>query len=655
MSGGEVFQVVGGALATVDLALKLYKEITRFRIRVRHADEAGREMSEKIRGLTTTLGDVHSALKCRQDQVEKSGRQPDEGEARVYKNIRRSLVGMTLSLRKFNRELEILDNGRDIDAKRKWIDRAIWQLKLDKTQPLFRRLEDAANDRRKELSLSVAALQVFMHSESTQFLERLEQRIAGIEELFHKASISSLEPRRTTITRQVPRTPRISKTSEQLRLQKCLRAAHAIVNERRQAGRNDSVMQPRHPSQDSESLWEETDSESIFSRRGSERRPTIHVPPDVQVNENVISDNDDDEDEDDLPSDDQSILDMPASFFGPGDASSDEDDDDDDYFSQTTEFSTTSSTTDITNAHGHANDSMSDLHDRFFTAQNSLGTQTSQGDGRTFSVASTNSSVSFGGVDGQTASQLIKAVKEKDAKFVERILRGRIPSTMSIPEHSEAPPSPRPPPSPQQTYITVSKLPVVHYALKIDAGADVVQSLTYTQHQCIDINAREPEEHKTALHYAVKFNRDACCTHILASPGVNIEARDKYDQTPLTYALSLSSDEADMYAVTKILLDKGASLPETLPRGMSKNVDDLVRRHQKRQKSSSSSSGRRRRESSGSMNSKLSVNSATSASLRKSRSTGQGMNTPEAPERRDSESSVRKRGLSLLHRSSSAR
>lgn len=655
MSGGEVFQVVGGALATVDLALKLYKEITRFRIRVRHADEAGKEMSQKIHGLTTTLGDVHSALKCRQDQLEKSGREPDEGEVRVYKNIRRSLVGMTMSLRKFNHELELLDNGRDLEQSRKWIDRAIWQLKLDKTQPLFRRLEDAANDRRKELGLSVAALQVFMHSESNQFLERLEQRIAGIEELFHKASIASPQPQRTPITRQMSRTPRVAKTREQLRLQKCLRAAHAIVNERRQGERIDSVVQPRHGSQDSESLWEETDSESIFTRRDSARRPTIHVPPDVQMSENAINDENDEEEDDDSPTDADSILDMPASCFGAGDGSSeDEDDDDDSYYSQT-EFSTTSSTADLTNIQGAADDSTTDLHDRFFTAQNSLGTEASQ-DMRTFSVASTTSSLSFGGVDGQTATQLIKAVKEKDAKYVDRILRGRITSSLSIPEHSEAPPSPRAPPSPQQTYITVSKLPVVHYALKIDAGPDVIHSLTYTQHHYIDINAREPEEHKTALHYAVKFNRDACCGHLLSSPGVDIEARDKYEHTPLAYALSLASDEADMYAVTKILLDNGALLPESLPKGMSKNVDDLVRRHQKRQKAQASGSGRRRRESSGSVNSRLSVGSASPQSLRKTKSTGQSMNAPAlAPERRDSESSVKKRGFSLLHRSASAR
>lgn len=154
----ELFQVVGGAMACVDLALKAYKEIERFRLRVQQADEVGQEMASKYGRLTKTLDDVHSALKCRKDQLD--GKTPTEGEARVWVNIHDSLIGMRKAVRTFKRELEKLDGGRDIAKKRKWIDRAIWQLKLNKKVPIFDHLEEAANSRVDELTLSLSSMQM---------------------------------------------------------------------------------------------------------------------------------------------------------------------------------------------------------------------------------------------------------------------------------------------------------------------------------------------------------------------------------------------------------------------------------------------------------------------------------------------------------------
>ena len=150
--------MAGGALAAVDLAMKLFKEIERFRLRVRQADEVGQDMAARYGRLTKTLDDIHSALKRRKEQL--GERTPEEDEARIWVNIKDSLRGMQLSLRKFKRELEILDKGRDITVQRKWIDRAIWQLSLNKKQPIFQRLEEAANTRRDELSLSLLSLQM---------------------------------------------------------------------------------------------------------------------------------------------------------------------------------------------------------------------------------------------------------------------------------------------------------------------------------------------------------------------------------------------------------------------------------------------------------------------------------------------------------------
>jgi hypothetical protein len=155
----EAFQVAGGAFACVDLALKLYKEIERFRVQVRQADEVGKELSEKCGRLTRTLDDIHCALKHRKEELGEEN--PDTGEVRIWGHIHDSLCGMRLALRKFKKELENLDKGRDVDVKRKWIDRAIWQLQLHKNKPIFERLEEAAQTRRDELSLSLLSLQVY--------------------------------------------------------------------------------------------------------------------------------------------------------------------------------------------------------------------------------------------------------------------------------------------------------------------------------------------------------------------------------------------------------------------------------------------------------------------------------------------------------------
>lgn len=150
--------MVGGALACVDLAMKAYKEIERFRLRVKQADEVGEELASKYGRLTKTLDDVHSALRCRKEQLR--GQTPTEGEARVWVNIHDSLIGMRKAMRTFKKELEILDQGRDVTRKRKWIDRAIWQMKLNKKAPVFDKLEEAANTRVDELTLSLFSMQM---------------------------------------------------------------------------------------------------------------------------------------------------------------------------------------------------------------------------------------------------------------------------------------------------------------------------------------------------------------------------------------------------------------------------------------------------------------------------------------------------------------
>lgn len=145
-------------MACVDLALKAYKEIERFRIRVRQADEVGEEMAAKYGRLMKTIGDIHGAVEARKDQLD--DQIPSEGEARVWVNIHDSLKGVRKAMRGFKQELEVIDEGRDVTKKRKWIDRAIWQLKLNKKAPVFDKLEEAANARIEELTLSLFSMQM---------------------------------------------------------------------------------------------------------------------------------------------------------------------------------------------------------------------------------------------------------------------------------------------------------------------------------------------------------------------------------------------------------------------------------------------------------------------------------------------------------------
>lgn len=613
MSGMEAFQVAGGALACVDLALKLYKEIERFRVKVSQADEVGTEMSAKYGRLTKTLDDIHSALKCRKEQL--GTRVPEEGEARIWVNIHDSLRGMKLSLRKFKKELEILDKGRDITMKRKWIDRAIWQLQLNKKEPIFDRLDEAASTHVDELSLSLHSLQMyvisrwvresrllttnrFMHTETSNDVKILKECIMSIEVQLRNASISA--PRSPLVGEF--RTARYRQASRR-QLQICLRDARAIVDKQppKQSGKQslhnndsrvDSVMQ------DNESIWE-TDAESVFEISAApSRKESLLVPPDINPNDYAISD-----------TDDASPL-----FDDEDDDSSDTDDDDS--FSDSSlsnESLTTEITTDLTT------DSQSDMHPRYYTAQNSLETATSRDGRRTDSVVSHASSISFHNIDSNSASQLVKAIKDRDARSIERILR----SSIAGPEQA-------------QPSVTISKLPPLHYAIKLDAGPDVIRALAYSP--LIDNNAREPDEQLTALHYAVKFNRETCCAHILSAPGVNLEAEDKYHRTALGYALNLSShSDADMYAVAKKLLEAGARIPSTLPKGMSGMVEGLVKKHQKSRRLSSSTGA-----------------SVSSSSLAKAKSKS------PAAERRGSEESgqsgLRRRWTrTLLERSASAR
>ncbi|KAF2103800.1 hypothetical protein NA57DRAFT_70009 [Rhizodiscina lignyota] len=584
----EAFQVAGGALACVDLALKLYREIERFRIRVSQADEVGEEMAAKYGRLTKTLDDIHSALKCRKEQL--GSRIPEQGEARIWINIHDSLRGMKSSLKKFKRELEILDKGRDVTVRRKWVDRAIWQLKLNKRQPIFERLNEAAGTHVDELSLSLHSLEIFMHTETSNDVKILKDCILGIEEHLRNASISQRSP----VVGEF-RTARYRGTNRR-QLQICLRAARAIVDtqpmkqpQQKNDSRVDSVMQE----QDNQSIWE-TDAESMFEHPASPtRRDTLLVPPEVNPNEYAISDTDE-----------------PSPLFDDEDEDDSTEEDGDDSLSDSS-LSDDTLATDITNP-TLSTESQSDIHPRFYTAQNSLETTTSRVSSRTDSIISQASSISIHNIDPNIAGQLVKGIKERDAKSIERILRGSI----SSPEQT-------------QPSIKISKLPPLHFALKIDAGPDVIRALAYSA--LIDVNAREPDEQSTALHYVVKFNREVCCSHILSSPRVNLEAEDRYHRTALGYALNLSSHaDADVYMVAKKLLEAGAKIPPELPQGMSSLVEGLVKKHQKSRRLSSGAGA-----------------GVSSTSLGKVKS--------KSSDRRDSDESSLKRRWTLLQRSASAR
>lgn len=394
-----------------------------------------------------------------------------------------------------------------------------------------------------------------MHNETNRYIQLLIERMDSIEATLRTVS---------TTRKNTTAGPIASRRTNKKQLQACLTVAHAIVEKR--AGK--AAANPRRPDRepasppddDASGDWVETDADSMFTETSpftnasSSRRGTVQIAPDELPATGLgISG----PSRSPRPALLEDLSDTTDDEFD--DLSDDSDDDDDD-----------SMMTDMTNM-----DDVSDPHERFETAQNSLSNTVSRSSDRNSdrngSVNSSYSDTSCTGIDQRRVDPLMQAIKAKDANTVQRVL--------SVDNNDEPA---------RRVSITIQRIPILHMAVWKEAGPDVIDALFKSSR--VDINAVEPEEKKSALHWAVKYNRQSCCARLLQAPEVNVEIQDKYRYTPLQSALHLSAhSDADVYTVVKLLLEAGAKIPAPLPRGMSNTVETLVKKYEKRRRASGAS------------------------------------------------------------------
>lgn len=388
-----------------------------------------------------------------------------------------------------------------------------------------------------------------MHSETSSALNVLMARMEGIESSLRKVSSA-------TRYRPVPSAVQSRRGKNKKQLRNCLQAAHDIVEKRGGSvkgseQRRDSRALANLPEDDGASIWTD-DGESLFEKPASPRRSTLQIAPT------------------DLPPSGLGFSSPNRSPKSPMTDDFTDDTSDDDYDDLSEDSDDDSMTTDITNM-----DDFNESNDHFETAQNSLGTSTTappQAPRNDSIISSTFSNISCTGIEQRDVDPLMKAFKAKDAKAVRGLLRAG----------DEVSPA-------RRVSITVDRVPILHMAVRREAGPDVIDALFRSDR--IDVNAFEPDEKKTALHWAVKYNRQSCCARLLQHSGIDLETQDKFGNTPLHFALHLSShSDADVYTVVKLLLEAGANIPYPLPRGVSNTVVELVKKHEKRRRASSTSS-----------------------------------------------------------------
>jgi hypothetical protein len=148
----DAFQAATAAFTTIELALKLYKEISTFISKVKRVEETANGLTSKAEELQIVLSQITLTLKFREKQFE------TEVEKHIWKGIERILKSWRLSMHTFKSDMRKLRVGSD--GKMTWLDKAQWVLQHNRMSPIILGLEADMSTRLLLLSTQMQHLQL---------------------------------------------------------------------------------------------------------------------------------------------------------------------------------------------------------------------------------------------------------------------------------------------------------------------------------------------------------------------------------------------------------------------------------------------------------------------------------------------------------------
>jgi hypothetical protein len=148
----DPFQAPTTVLKTIDLILKLFKEIPAFISKVKRVEATANGLTSKAEGLQTVLVHTGLTLEFREKQFE------TEAEKKIWIGIELILENWRQYLDTFKSNMLKLRIGSD--GKMTWLDKTQWVLRHDRMSPIILGLEADMSTRFWLLSTEMQSLQL---------------------------------------------------------------------------------------------------------------------------------------------------------------------------------------------------------------------------------------------------------------------------------------------------------------------------------------------------------------------------------------------------------------------------------------------------------------------------------------------------------------
>lgn len=156
MSGVEVFGVISGATALLEVCLKLGTHLARFVQRASGADTFATDLSSKVGQLRTCAITVQRAARSRERQAGPG--EQDRDEIEIWKTIERTLSHCERLFNRFEALLKSMAPGKE-DLN--WLEKALLQTKIDIREPKILELEKKIDFHLTTLNTTILSVHLY--------------------------------------------------------------------------------------------------------------------------------------------------------------------------------------------------------------------------------------------------------------------------------------------------------------------------------------------------------------------------------------------------------------------------------------------------------------------------------------------------------------
>jgi len=142
------------AIQLADISFRVYSSLAKFVNDTKTADTAARALQDKVRALWTTVSNINSVVRVRDESVEHGHISTEEVQ------IREKLSKDISACHRILQAFEVSLDGLLKEAHPSWLGKSLLQLQLNKRDGAIKRLENVIDTRLQMLQVSLACMEV---------------------------------------------------------------------------------------------------------------------------------------------------------------------------------------------------------------------------------------------------------------------------------------------------------------------------------------------------------------------------------------------------------------------------------------------------------------------------------------------------------------